>query len=89
VNETDQSFVEHWGEERTKGKLRFIAIYTIMLFIGINIVNLIANYFYMDSGNFVDLLEMRKIPLYLAISVGLGLFKWRRNEKRYADLVGN
>ena len=88
MNETDQTFVKHWGEERTKGKVRFIGIATIMLFVGINIVNLIANYFYMDAGNFVDLLEMRKVPLYLAISVGLGLFKWWRNEKRYADLVG-
>ncbi|MFK7984363.1 MAG: hypothetical protein AB8G86_30610 [Saprospiraceae bacterium] len=89
MSETDQTFIEHWGEERTKGKVRFIGIYTIMLFIGINIVNLIANYFYMDSGNFVDLLETQKVPLYLAISVGLGLFKWGRNEKRYADLVGS
>ena len=88
MNETDQTFVKHWGEERTKGKVRFIGIATIMLFVGINIVNLIANYFYMNSGNFVDLLEIRKVPLYLAISVGLGLFKWWRNEKRYADLVG-
>jgi len=89
VNETDQKFIDNWGEERVKGKLRFIGIYTIMLFAGLNIINLIANYFYMDTGNFVDLLEMRKVPLYLALSIGLGLFKWHRNEKRYRQLVGN
>jgi len=87
VSETDQKFIENWGEERTKGKVRFIGISTIMLFVGINIVNLIANYFYMDNANFVDLLEMKKVPLYLAISVALGLFKWNRNEKRYQKLV--
>ena len=89
MNETNQKFIDHWGEERTKGRLRFITIYTIMLFIGINLLNLIVNYFYMENGNFVDLLEQRKIPLYLAISIGLGLFEWYRNEKRYADLTNS
>ena len=87
MNETDQQFVKHWGEERAKGKVRFIGIYIIMVFIGINIFNLIINYFYMDSGNFVDLLETRKVPRFLAISVGLGLYKWYRNEKRYDKLT--
>jgi len=29
VNETDQKFIDNWGEERAKGKVRFIGIYTI------------------------------------------------------------
>ena len=70
-----------------KGKIRFIGIVTIMLFVEINIVNIIANYFYKDSANFVDLLEMRKVPIYILINVLFGLFKWNRNEKRYEQLV--
>lgn len=89
MSETDQKFLQNWGEERTKGKVRFIGIATIMLFVGINILNLIANYFYMDRANFVDLLEMRKVPIYIIISILFGLFKWNRNENRYQELIGN
>ena len=89
MSETDQKFIQNWGEERTKGKVRFIGIATIMLFVGINILNLVANYFYMDTGNFVDLLEMRKVPFYIGFSILFGLFKWSRNEKRYQKLVGS
>ncbi len=89
MSETDQKFIRHWGEERTKGKVRFIGIATIMLFVGINIINLIANYFYMDRGNFVDLLEVRKVPVYIIISILFGLFKWNQNERKYKQLASS
>lgn len=89
MNETEHRFLKNWGEERVKGKVRFIGIATILLFVGINIVNLIANYFYKDSTSFVDLLEPRKVPIYVIISVLFGFYKWNRNEKRYQQLVGN
>lgn len=87
MSETDQKFIKHWGEERAKGKVRFIVIYIIMIFTGLNIFNLIINYFYLDSGNFVDLIDPQQVPRFLAISSGLGLYKWYSNEKRYNKLT--
>ena len=87
MEDHNQRFIQMWGKERARGKWMYILLNTIIFFVLLNIVTAIFNFRSFQEGDFSWFWDIRRLLTYLAASVLIVMFRWRRNERLYKNFT--